>query len=522
MELHNSLRWPGGNEKMFYIAPQQPLLRNEDDDYPEGSLILPDSASLVYNTTALPTGDKESGYEYGSTTTLSGLQFETYNITVMMNFSCDGNDLQSENIWSSAYFKTIVYMLYIPIFIFALIGNGTVCYIVYSTPRMRTVTNYFIASLALGDILMSVFCVPSSFISQYILNYWPFGLALCHFVNYSQAVSVLVSAYTLVAISIDRYIAIMWPLKPRITKRYATYIIGGVWFIALATALPIPIVSGLHIPMSPWHEKCEKYICREMWPSRTQEYYYTLSLFGLQFVVPLGVLIFTYTRITIRVWGKKPPGEAETSRDQRMARSKRKMVKMMLTVVVVFTSCWLPFNILQLLLNDEEFTRWEPLPYVWFAFHWLAMSHSCYNPIIYCYMNARFRSGFVQLMHRVPGLPRCCCLNRFLRSGGDRMNEASGEMPTKYHRQVGDALLRKPKIRIRNGSSTSAQSNEHIHHLHQRSSKATSDFFASEPIVVRRDVTAAVAATPKTETNSPVRRLGSSGGTQANGKSAAF
>ncbi|KRK04350.1 uncharacterized protein Dyak_GE23710, isoform B [Drosophila yakuba] len=125
------------------------------------------------------------------------------------------------------------------------------------------------------------------------------------------------------------------------------------------------------------------------------------------------------------------------------------MVKMMLMVVVVFTSCWLPFNILQLLLNDEEFTHWEPLPYVWFAFHWLAMSHSCYNPIIYCYMNARFRSGFVQLMHRVPGLRRCCCLNRLLRSGGDRMNEASGEMPTKYHRQVGDALLRKPKIRIR-------------------------------------------------------------------------
>jgi len=62
-----------------------------------------------------------------------------------------------------------------------------------------------------------------------------------------------------------------------------------------------------------------------MWPSRTQEYYYTLSLFALQFVVPLGVLIFTYARITIRVWAKRPPGEAETNRDQRMARSKRKV-----------------------------------------------------------------------------------------------------------------------------------------------------------------------------------------------------
>ncbi|KAI8045375.1 hypothetical protein M5D96_001555 [Drosophila gunungcola] len=115
------------------------------------------------------------------------------------------------------------------------------------------------------------------------------------------------------------------------------------------------------------------------------------------------------------------------------------MIKMMLTVVIVFTSCWLPFNILQLLLNDEEFAHWVPLPYVWFAFHWLAMSHSCYNPIIYCYMNARFRGGFLQIVHRVPGLRRCCCLNRLLRSGGERSYEPTGEMPIKGQRQVGTA-----------------------------------------------------------------------------------
>lgn len=120
---------------------------------------------------------------------------------------------------SSWYFKMIVYILYVPIFIFAVLGNGMVCYIVQAMPRMRTVTNYFIFNLAVGDLLMSLFCVPSSFISIFILGYWPFGIILCNLVNYSQAVSVLVSAYTLVAISIDRYIAIMWPLKPRLTKR---------------------------------------------------------------------------------------------------------------------------------------------------------------------------------------------------------------------------------------------------------------------------------------------------------------
>ncbi|KAH8312589.1 hypothetical protein KR044_011580 [Drosophila immigrans] len=398
------------DDRMYYIAPEQQLL----DDYQNASGLL----KYAENSTEVSMRGVDVAFPTAPAST------EAINVTVLMNFSCNA---EGDDLWSSTYFTTIVYLLYIPIFIFALLGNGLVCYIVQSTPRMRTVTNYFIANLALGDILMTLFCVPPTFISQYILNYWPFGTVLCHFVNFLQAVPVLVSAYTLVAISIDRYIAIMWPLRPRITKRYAKFIIAGVWFIALATAFPIPVVSRVELPQSPWHVKCEKYICREVWPEGQQDYYYTLALFTLQFILPLLVLIFTYTRIAIAVWGKRPPGEAENSRDQRMARSKRKMIKMMLTVVIVFTSCWLPFNILQLVLKDMESTvYWSPLPYVWFAFHWLAMSHSCYNPIIYCYMNARFRGGFLQIMYRVPGLRRCCCLHRYLRSRGERSYEATG------------------------------------------------------------------------------------------------
>lgn len=67
------------------------------------------------------------------------------------------------------------------------------------------------------------------------------------------------------------------------------------------------------------------YVCQEEWPTAEQYYHYTLALLTLQFVVPLFVLIFTYTRIALTVWGKRPPGEAVSSRDQRLARSKRKV-----------------------------------------------------------------------------------------------------------------------------------------------------------------------------------------------------
>ncbi|XP_037920203.1 RYamide receptor-like isoform X2 [Hermetia illucens] len=391
--------------------------------------------------------------------------FNGTNYSLTVADYCDESEYTNDgDPLSSAYFKTLVYVLYIAIFVFAFIGNGIVCYIVQSTPRMRTVTNYFIANLAIGDILMSVFCIPFSFVSIFILSYWPFGATLCHLVNYSQAVSVLVSAYTLVAISVDRYIAIMWPLKPRITKRYAKVTIGVVWAIALITAVPIPIVSKLEQP-GPWHETCGRYICREDWPSATQNYYYSLALLTLQFVIPLLVLVFTYTRIAVAVWGKRPPGEAENSRDQRMARSKRKMIKMMVTVVIVFTICWLPFNILVLLLNEENLAQWEALPFLWFAFHWLAMSHSCYNPIIYCYMNARFRGGFVQVLYRIPGVRRCWCVRRCARSRGGSMGAGialTGIDDTSHLHRANTCTTyistrRKPKISINQSQYSCAE-----------------------------------------------------------------
>ncbi|XP_028175782.1 RYamide receptor-like [Ostrinia furnacalis] len=313
----------------------------------------------------------------------------------------------TEDFIGSPFFQMCIYFMYSAVFIVALLGNGLVCFVVHTTPRMKTVTNFFIVNLAVGDIFMTLFCVPFSFVPMLVLRYWPFGEVMCKIVNYSQTVSVLVSAYTLLAISIDRYMAIMHPLKPRLGRAAAKMIVAAVWVGALATAAPIPIVSQLQRP-SPWHEACEVDICSEQWSSAQLSEQYTCALLALQFALPLTALVCTYARIAHVVWGGRPPGEAQTLRDSRMQHSKRKMIKMMVTVVAVFTICWLPLNVFIVLWtaheNDEEWASWPGMPYVWFASHWLAMSHSCYNPIIYCYMNNKYRRGFKQ------ALGGCLCL----------------------------------------------------------------------------------------------------------------
>ncbi|RWS09979.1 Neuropeptide Y receptor-like protein [Dinothrombium tinctorium] len=221
-----------------------------------------------------------------------------------------------------------MYIMYITISLAAVGGNGIVCYIVLAYQRMRTVTNFFIVNLAIGDILMACLCIPFGFVSNLLLQYWPFGAVMCVVVSYAQAVSVFISAYTLIAISIDRYIAILYPLRPRMTKLQAKLIIFLVWVVALLTPLPTAVLSKLvQTPMWAQVNITDRYTCTELWEDNTQRYYYSMALMILQYFFPLTVLIYTYTRIAIVVWGKRPPGEAEDGRDQRMAASKRKVFK---------------------------------------------------------------------------------------------------------------------------------------------------------------------------------------------------
>lgn len=124
--------------------------------------------------------------EYDLNTSVAPANF-SYNDTI---YTCDTRYTET---LATVYFQALVYVMYSVIFIFSLLGNGLVCYVVYSSPRMKTVTNIFIVNLAVGDILMTVFCVPFSFVSVLILGFWPFGSIMCRAVSFSQAVSVLVS-----------------------------------------------------------------------------------------------------------------------------------------------------------------------------------------------------------------------------------------------------------------------------------------------------------------------------------------
>ncbi len=62
----------------------------------------------------------------------------------------------------------------------------------------------------------------------------------------------------------------------------------------------------------------------------------------------------------------------------------------MIIVVAIFGICWLPQHLFFIVANlRADVPELEHIQHVYLCIYWLAMSNSMYNPIIYCWMNAR-------------------------------------------------------------------------------------------------------------------------------------
>ncbi|XP_077378774.1 neuropeptide FF receptor 2a isoform X2 [Festucalex cinctus] len=126
---------------------------------------------------------------------------------------------------------------YLLIFLVCMAGNGVVCFIVLRSRNMRTVTNLFILNLAVSDLLVGIFCMPTTLLDN-IITGWPFGSLVCKMSGMVQGISVSASVFTLVAIAVDRFRCIVYPFKQKLTISTATLIIVIIWVLAISIMCP--------------------------------------------------------------------------------------------------------------------------------------------------------------------------------------------------------------------------------------------------------------------------------------------
>ncbi|ODM94327.1 Neuropeptide Y receptor, partial [Orchesella cincta] len=408
-------------ESAFSVSTLSPILQ-AGLDYLSGQVSISDH-NLTANTTSLSSA--------APSTTPAGVVGESGSGNVTVNpYSGDSGDLYEVPL----SIIIVLSLLYGSISATALIGNMLVLWVVTVSRRMRTVTNMFIANLALADIIIGLFAIPFQFQAA-LLQRWNLPDFMCAFCPFVQILSVNVSVFTLSAIAVDRYRAVLFPLSARASKRKATWAILSIWSVGILLALPTEVdYKVTHI----MDKGKLKPFCANLGLSSTFRTYYTLGIVIIQYFFPLIIITGAYAHMATKLWGTTAPGNKEESRDAVVLRNKKKVIKMLALVVLLFALCWLPLQMYQY------------INIIWFCFHWLAMSNSCYNPFIYAIYNDKFQREF---------RARLWCFRKYRRNGEDgNYSEASDFDRSKIrasYRFTNNRSMRNNRQSVYSGARTS-------------------------------------------------------------------
>ena len=250
---------------------------------------------------------------------------------------------------------------------------------------MRKPIDYFIVNMAMSDMLFPIFYFLPTLTELY-LDSWlisgPLGLALCKLAGFVPNVSTIVSIQSLVLIAVDRFGAVVFPLRsPLISSKLCPFFIFVSWIIAMAVFSPYLIAKKL--VKYPGQLQCELQWDKTFGkPSSFLKY--VMSVNAVLFYIPVLSLALLYTIIFIKLKSQKIPGEQSTNAEQRHAKRSRNVLKMAIAIVLGFALCWLPYSIvgpLKLLARDSE---WNCSPrYYGFVVVWMmALSNCAINPFI--------------------------------------------------------------------------------------------------------------------------------------------
>ncbi|XP_016307288.1 cholecystokinin receptor type A-like [Sinocyclocheilus anshuiensis] len=336
--------------------------------------------------------------------------------------------------------QSVRIVLYVLIFLLSFTGNSLIITVLVRNRRMRTVTNLFLLSLAVSDLMLCLFCMPFTLIPN-LMKDFIFGTGMCKVATYFMGISVSVSTFNLVAISLERYSAICNPFKSRTwqTKSHAAKVITATWVVSFLLMLPYPIGSTL-VPFMRSNNSTGN-MCRLVWPNDVMQTWYVFLLLIL-FLVP-GIIMMTaygltslelYRGIKFEMANRKSNREKEycpsnlkngngcylrpfkrkrpepmtpgfvnpKSKLRRVCsnsttanlKAKKRVIRMLLVIVGLFFLCWTPIFVVNAwrAFNRRSADRvlsGAPISFI----HLLSYTSACVNPIVYCFMNKRFRQG---------------------------------------------------------------------------------------------------------------------------------
>uniref|UniRef100_W5NMH4 G protein-coupled receptor 184 n=1 Tax=Lepisosteus oculatus TaxID=7918 RepID=W5NMH4_LEPOC len=268
--------------------------------------------------------------------------------------------------------SNVLMSIYIVVFVIGVLANLLTLGPIIQQVRSHNVLGVYLLNLSISDLLY-IFTMPLWIYYYHMDHKWGLGHFACHLAGFLYYSNMYVSIYLLCCISIDRCLAVTYPLRAKAFRRsrYA-------WLVCLSVAV---CVMGLHLIMILVNHKedGQNKRCYESYPLTTAIARFNFLRVAFGFLAPLVILIFCYTRIFHKV-----------RRSSVEDRGKRKVKLLSIGVIVIFSFCFAPYHILLFLrtlvfsLYKEGSCTFENHVHIYFTTS-LAMSslNSVVDPVLY-------------------------------------------------------------------------------------------------------------------------------------------
>jgi hypothetical protein len=205
---------------------------------------------------------------------------------------------------------------------------------------------------------------------------------MCPLAPFATTLSVNVSILTLVIISLDRYYVILYPFKPKLRNKHCFFILTCIWAVSILLSSPnlYHYTTVLENCNGTLALKCGPFRPYEDRPSNSYRAH-TIVLVLIQYVFPFFIMTVTYMGIGIHIYSDQIPNSVTKNQE----KNKRKVIKMIFIVVILFMVCWFPLQLYNSLVvfTDDAINDMPYIYYIWFCANWFAMSNSSYNVFIY-------------------------------------------------------------------------------------------------------------------------------------------
>ena len=286
------------------------------------------------------------------------------------------------------------------IFIFSLAGNTLIGIIVYKTKTMRKPINFFIVNMAMSDLIFPIVWIPRGiqnlYTDSWLIN-GPLGQALCKLVSFWVDLSSAVSAQSLILIAVNRFGAVVFPLRsPLIRSKLCPFFILATWIVAIGVSSPQLLANKLID--SPDGLFCV-YHWNEVFGEFSSYENYAVSMVVVFIFFPLVLIAILYIIIYLKLKSQKTPGEQSANAAQQRQQRERNVLKMAIAIVLGFAVCWLPTAIFLCIFFFTNTILWPncSIPKVFQVVGFMGLANSAINPCICLILSRNYRNGLKAL-----------------------------------------------------------------------------------------------------------------------------